>query len=68
MSGLEQAKPDIAKLFEEARTLLPHPIFSEQNTKTLLNTNVFNFDYKAYCAFCVQVSIAAWLHALLRKD
>ena len=68
MSGLEQAKPDIAKLFEEARTLLPHPIFSEENTKTLLNTNVFNFDYKAYCAFCVQVSIAAWLHALLRKD
>lgn len=68
MSGLEQAKPDIAKLFEEARERFPHPIFSEQNTKTLLNTNVFNFDYKAYCAFCVQVSIAAWLHALLRKN
>ncbi len=68
MSGLEQAKPDIKELLEEARTLLPHSIFSEQNTNTLLNTNVFSFDYKAYCAFCVQISIAAWLHALFRND
>lgn len=68
MSGLEQAKPDIKQLFEEARNYLPHRIFSEQNTDTLLNMNVFNFDYKAYCAFCVQISIAAWLHALLKND
>jgi len=68
MSGLEQAKPDIKKLLEESHRLLPHSIFSEQNITTLLNTNVFNFDYKVYCAFCVQVSIAAWLHALCRND
>lgn len=66
MSGLESAKSDIVKLFEEARSLLPHPLFSEQNTRQMIETNVFDFDYKAYCRFCTQISIAVWLHALLR--
>ena len=65
LSGLEQAKPVVADLFEEAYELLHHPIFSPESTRVMQETNVFKFDYKLYSAYCARISIAVWLHALM---
>lgn len=64
MSGLELAKPTIENLFEEAYDLTHHSIFSPESTKKMRETNVFEFDYHMYVAYCARISIAVWLHAL----
>ena len=68
LSGLEQAKPTVARLFEEAYDLIKHPIFSPENTRVMRETNVFEFDYKLYTAYCARISIAVWLHALFEHE
>lgn len=65
-TGLEDAKPTIKLLFEEAYETFQHPLFSPESTRNFVETNVFTFDYKEYCDYCTKISIAAWLHSLFR--
>ena len=66
-TGLEEAKPTIKLLFEEAYDSFRHPLFSPESTRNFVGTNVFTFDYKEYCDYCTKISIAAWLHSLFRE-
>lgn len=68
LSGLEMAKPMVGRLFEESYELLRHPIFSPESTGVMQETNVFEFDYKLYSAYCARISIAVWLHALFEHE
>lgn len=68
LGGLEQAKPVIGQLFDEAYDLIKHPIFSPEGTRTMRETNVFEFDYHLYSAYCARISIAVWLHALFEHN
>ena len=66
-TGLEDAKPTIKMLFEEAFETIHHPMFSPKNTRHFIEADVFAFDYKEYCDYCTKISIAAWLHSLFRE-
>lgn len=68
VSGLEAAKPTIKLLFEESYDLTKHELFSESNTKRILNENVYALEIKDYIKYGMKISIAAWLHALFRYD
>lgn len=68
LSGLELAKPTVERLFEEAYDLTKHPIFSPENTQEMRETNVFEFDYHLYTAYCTRISIAVWIHALFEHS
>ncbi len=67
MSGLELAKPTIARLFRQANELLPHNLFSKRGTEEMLRTNVFDFKCETYQLFCSKVSIAVWLNSLFNN-
>lgn len=65
-SGLEEAKPTIKKLFEEAYDLMHNHNFSSVATKRFLDRNVFELEFKTYIEYTSYISVAAWLHALFR--
>ncbi len=67
-TGLEDAKPTIKMLFDEAYETFPHSLFSSENTRHFIETDVFTFEYAEYCDYCTKISIAAWLHSLFRKE
>ena len=68
MSGLDNSKPEIKMLCEEAYDRIKHPIFNSKGINEILSTDVFSLEYKTYCALCSKISIAAWLHSLFRDD
>lgn len=67
-SGLEEAKQTVKKLFEEAYELTGNHNFSPKETKQFLESNVFELEFKTYIAYTSRISVAAWLHALMRED
>ena len=67
-SGLELAKPCTKKLFEEAYELTGNHSFSPDETRRMLQYNVFEMEFSAYVDYCARLSVAAWLHALFRND
>lgn len=68
MDGLNQAKPHIKSLFEEAHDYIKHPIFAPAGIRDMMKIDVFSLEYRTYCALCTKISIATWLHSLFRKD
>lgn len=67
-SGLEEAKPTVKRIFEEAYLLTGNHNFSPKETKRFLESNVFELEFKTYIAYTSRISVAAWLHALMRYD
>lgn len=67
-SGLEEAKPTIKKLFDEAYALTHNHNFSSVATQRFLDKNVFELEFKTYIEYTSYISVAAWLHALFRDD
>lgn len=57
--GLQQAKPTIKELFDEAYEYMPIPLFSSEGTKKMVKADVLSFEYKTYSDFCTKMSIAA---------
>ena len=67
--GLEQAKPTVKELLEEAHEYMPaEPLFAPEGIKRIMRTDILTLEYKTYCDYCTKISIACWLHALFRKD
>jgi len=67
MDGLEKAKPEIEKLFQNAYEITGKEIFSHQATKDFLVTDVFSFEYQNYIDYCNKISLATWYNSLLRE-
>lgn len=67
-SGLEMAKPNTKRLFDEANELTGNRNFTPAETERFLECNVFEMEFKSYVDYCARLSVAAWLHALFRND
>ena len=67
LSGLEKAKDEIGLLFKTAYSITSHSIFSPQETKMFINTDVFEFEYQDYINYCDKISLAVWYNSLLRE-
>lgn len=67
-SGLEEAKPTIKELFEETYDLTHNRNFSPVETKRFVEKNVFELEFNTYIEYTSRISVAAWLHALMRED
>lgn len=68
MSGLNNAKATIKKLFEESFEITGNEIFSSSRTKQLIETNVFDLKYSTYIEYCTQISLAVWIYSLFREN
>lgn len=66
--GLENAKPEIKVLMEEAYDFTNNAYFSPKKINRYLNQSYFAFDFKDYIRFCGLLSIASWYHSLLNND
>lgn len=68
MSGLEQAKPTISDLMNEAYQYTGYHLFNSKNIKRFINQDVYSFEYNDYIKYCSLISVAVWYHSLFRKD
>ncbi len=67
MWGLEQARPAICRLFEDAYAKSKSSYFSPENIKKTMAADIFSFEYKDYIRFCSLLSIAVWYHSLFEN-
>ena len=68
LDGLEMAKPILRKMFNEVYELTHNNNFSPYETSKLLDINVFALEFKEYVEYGARLSVATWLHALLRDE
>lgn len=65
VQGLNDAKPIIKELLEEAFYYTNKPEFSPKSIKRFMLNDILSFHYKEYIHFCSMISIASWYHSLL---
>lgn len=68
LSGLEDAKPSVIKIFDEIFDITGNSNFSPRATNHFLETNIFELEFQNYIQYVSRISVAAWMHALLRND
>ncbi|MDE6568689.1 MAG: hypothetical protein K2K70_13300, partial [Lachnospiraceae bacterium] len=68
MWGLEEAKPTIKKLMDQAGEYLKHPLFYKKNINRFINKDVFAFEPSEYILFCSSLAIAVWVNSLLNYE
>lgn len=67
MQGLDNARPIIKRLFEEAYDATKDPHFSPRNTHDFLSQDIFSFEYGDYIRFCSLMSVAVWYHSMFNN-
>lgn len=68
MQGLENARPTIKLLFEEAYDISHLANFSPKNVKRFLKQDVFSFEFNNYINYCGLISVACWYHSLFNNE